>query len=86
MKEKKGKSLVWLITFCIIFGVVIGFIFGFYEGYIFGQNELFNVVEGMFSGSAMNISIDFNETQLMDRAFENMKPYLNKTFNEINNG
>jgi len=63
---------------------LIGFIIGHFIGVYDGQMLLFQGVGTILGGSNNTLNIDLNETQMVDRTYEKMEPFLEKWLDTIN--
>ena len=86
--NKTRKKLNWKIVLRILFPILL-FLIGIITGMLMGID--YTITKGaeaigiITQGSTINVSIDLNETQIVDRTYEHLNPYLqewNKTIME----
>ncbi len=82
-KFKESKRKIWILVGLAIILFLIGIINGILIGIDYTITKSAEAIGIITQGAIINVSIDINETQMVDRAYENLKPYLNQSNNTI---
>ena len=77
MKQKKNILNIRIGLYLVILFILLFFILGMYVGAVLQQEQFIKgavlIAEGL-EGTTFNIEIDLNETLMIDKVTENIKP------------
>jgi len=85
MIKNKKKMFSWntkIFLAIIILALMMGFILGLSAGIKVGERQVFENFAIALNGAELNVEIDLNETELVDRFKEAFIPLLNQTLQE----
>lgn len=74
MKEK--RRINWIFILSCIACFLVGILFGSILGIDYTITKIAESIGIVTQGSTINISVNLNETQIVDRSYEHFNPYL----------
>jgi len=74
--RKKRKSFNWFIVAIGLFMFMVGIVAGILIGVDYTLTKMAESIGVITQGSIINVSVDLNETQIVDRSYKYLNPYL----------